>query len=272
MNARADADDAVPDDEPKPFLDHLEELRWTLIACFVALGIGMVIAGCAAPQLLYLLTAPLRRLGYDPQTFLRSLQVAGGFFVILRVAAWGGLLLSTPAMIYFAARFVFPGLTGREKRLLTQASGAAVLLFAGGVCLGYFVCMPIALRMMLGFHEWIDIAPEWTINDYVAFTVQMLIGFGLAFELPLVVLVLGKLGIVSSDQLRRSRKYVVIGCLVIGMLLTPSDIASQLIMAVPLYLLYELCIRVLWLDERASRRADEETAVARNGSKGNGGE
>lgn len=255
MRPGAEPDDEAPNDEPKPFLDHLEELRWTLVACFVALGIGMVVAGLAAPQLLDVLTLPLRGLGYHPQTFLRSLRVAGGFFVILQVAAWGGLLLSTPAMVYFVARFVFPGLTRREKRLLSQASGAAVFLFAAGVALAYFLCLPIALRMMLGFHEWIDIAPEWTVNDYVAFTVQMLIGFGLAFELPLVLVVLGKLGVVNSSQLRRWRKHVVIACLVIGMMLTPSDVASQLIMAVPLYVLYEICIAVLWLDEHRSVRS-----------------
>lgn len=255
---------ATPDPEPatadeaKPFLDHLEELRGTLIACIIALAIGMTVSVFFIPQIMALLTAPLQEIEGIPDQFLRSLQVAGALSVILRMAAWSGLLVSMPFIVYFVARFIFPGLTRREKAVVTRASGFAVGLFLFGVVLGYTVCLPIALKMMLWFHAWIGVAAEWTVNDYIAFVIQMLLGFGLAFQLPVLVLVLGKLGIVTNEQLRSKRRHVVIFCLVVGMLMTPQDVASQLIMAVPLYLLFEICILILWLDARKAARAEEK--------------
>ena len=243
-------------DDAKPFLDHLEELRGTIFACLIALAVGMIIALPFTAKILDVLKAPLTQLADIPADFLRSFRVTGAISVILRVAAWSGLLLAMPFIIYFVARFVFPGLTAREKSVLLQASGFSLVLFVFGVVLGYTVCMPIALKMMLGFHAWIDVAPMWTVNDYVAFTVQMLIGFGLAFQLPVVIVILGKFGIVNQRQLREKRRHVVVICLVIGMLMTPQDVASQLVMAVPLYILYEICIWILWFDERKTARAD----------------
>ena len=249
----------APDgEETKPFLHHLEELRGTLLACLASLGVGMLIAFPLTNKILGLLRAPLYQIPgvSDPDNFLRSLKVGGAFSVILRVGAWSGLLIAMPFLVYFVARFVLPGLTEQEKSILKKASGFAVVLFVLGVSLGYFVCMPIALEMMLGFHRWISVAPEWTVNDYVSFTIQMLIGFGLAFQMPVIVMILGKLGIVSGKQLRRARKHVLVGCLVIGMLMTPQDITSQIIMAGPLYVLYELCIWVLWFGDRKAQKTD----------------
>jgi len=248
--------EAPTGEETKPFLDHLEELRGTLLACLASIGGGMLIAFPLTPKILGLLTAPLYQIPDVPDNFLRSLKVAGAFSVILRVGAWSGLLIATPFIVYFTARFVLPGLTTREKYILKKSSGFAVVLFVFGVSLGYSVCMPIALEMMLGFHHWIDVAPEWTVNDYVSFTLQMLIGFGLAFQMPVIVMILGKLGIVTGEQLRGVRRYVIVGCLMVGMLMTPQDVMSQIIMAGPLYVLYELCIWVLWFGDRRAKKAE----------------
>jgi sec-independent protein translocase protein TatC len=255
---RLDDSAASADEEAKPFLDHLEELRGTLLACVGTLVAAMVACAIFTPQILDVLEAPLAKIGKDPETFLISFRVAGPFAVLMRVAAWSGLLVSAPFMTYFIARFVFPGLTEKEKRVLTRASGFAVVLFALGVCLGYFYCIPIALQMMLTLHDWMGVVAQWTINDYVSFTVQLLLGFGLAFQLPVVVLILGKLGVVTQMQLRKQRKFVIVGCLVLGMMLTPQDVASQMIMAIPLYVLFEMCIWILWVDERRAAGANEE--------------
>ena len=252
-----DDPNAPPDEEAKPFLDHLEELRGTILACLGTLVGAMVLCAFFTPQILAILEQPLATIGKDPTTFLISFRVAGPFSVLMRVAAWSGLLVSAPFMTYFIARFVFPGLTEKEKRVLTRASGFAVILFAMGVSLGYFYCIPIALKMMLTLHDWMGVVAQWTINDYVSFTVQLLLGFGLAFQLPVVVLILGKLGIVNQMQLRKQRRYVIIGCLVLGMMLTPQDVASQMIMAIPLYVLFEMCIWILWLDERRAKQSEE---------------
>lgn len=257
----ADASD-LPRDEAKPFLDHLEELRWTLVACIGTLTAAMVLCAFFVPQILHILKAPLVQIGQDPDRFLISFRVAGPFGVLLRVAAWSGLLLSAPLITYYIARFVFPGLTGREKKVLTRASGFAAVLFMGGVALGYFYCIPIALKMMLALHGWMSVEPTWTINDYVSFTVQLLLGFGLAFQLPVVLLILGKLGIVNQRQLRTKRRHVIVICLVVGMVLTPADVASQMILAVPLYALFEMCIVIMWFDERRAAKAERMRAAA----------
>lgn len=252
-NATPPTDD-LDREETKPFLDHLEDLRRAIISCIVTLGIAVIAAIPLSRYTLGALTIPLGKVVEDPEQFLRSLRVAGAFTVTLRIAAWSGLLFSAPFLVYFIWRFVMPGLTRRERDMARKSFGFAFLLFALGVCLGYFVCLPIALKMMLRIHTWLGVSAEWTVNDYVAFATQMLIGFGLAFELPIVVLVLGKLGIVTVDQLSARRKHVIVVCLVIGMLLTPQDIASQLIMSVPLYLLFELCLVILRLDQRKAER------------------
>ncbi len=237
-------------DEPKPFLDHLEDLRWTLGVCLLSLLIGMLLCALFVPFIIDLLTRPLSLTGGEGGPALRSLRPTTAITVILRVSAWSGLLVSLPAILYFIARFVFPGLTDREKKVLLRAAGFSAILFAFGVGLGYIVCLPVALKMMLWFHGIIDVLPEWTINDYTAFVIQLLIGFGLSFQMPVVLVVLGKLGLVTRDQLRTKRRHAAVACLVIGMIMTPADVASQLIMAVPLYLLYEICIWVLRIDER----------------------
>lgn len=262
MNERIDdGHQGCPNDEAKPFLDHLEELRWTLLASILSLAVAMILCAFFVPQILHLLKAPLVKIGQDPEKFLISFRVAGPFSVLLRVAAWSGLLLSAPLIVYFVARFVFPGLTKKEKRILTRASGFAGVLFLGGVSLGYFYCIPIALKMMLTLHNWMSVDPQWTINDYVSFTVQLLLGFGLAFQLPVVLLILGKLGIVNQKQLRTRRKHVIIICLVLGMVLTPQDVASQLILAGPLYALFEVCVMILWWDERRAAKAEKAKPV-----------
>ena len=252
MSRRLDAG-ASNGEDTKPFLDHLEDLRGAILACLISVGVGMVVAFPFTPQILDWLTAPLYRIPGIPYPFLRSLRVGGAFSVILRVGAWSGLLVATPFIVYFIARFVLPGLTAREKSVLGRASGFALGLFGFGVLLGYKVCLPIALEMMLGFHDWIDVAPEWTVNDYAAFTIQMLIGFGLAFQLPVIVMVLGKLGIITSAQLRGKRRHVIVICLLIGMVMTPQDVTSQIVMAGPLYILFEICIWLLWFDDRRAR-------------------
>lgn len=248
------SDPPQADPAAKPFLDHLEELRWTFLKSGAALLVGMIVAGCFSPQLVQILTRPLAEIGYDPGEFLRSLKVGGAISVIIRVAGWGGLLLCLPFIVFFVGQFVMPGLHHNEKKILYRASAFSVVLFALGVLLGYFVCMPIALRFMLRAHDWIGAAPEWTINDYVAFSVQMLIGFGLAFQLPIVLLGLAKLGLVDTARLKAHRPHAIIACLVAGMFLTPSDLLSMFVLAAPLYLLFELCIGILYLEERRTRR------------------
>lgn len=235
----------------KPFMEHLEELRWTLLRCGLAMIIGVAMALPLAPSLFAMLQQPLRAVSEHPDQFLRSLEVGGAFSISMKLALWGGLLLSSPFQFLFIGRFIFPGLYEHEKKLVLQALAAAVVLFVLGVLLGHLYALPAALKMMWGVHGWMGVRPEWTVTNYIGFVVPFLIGFGLTFELPVVVVALGRAGVITAAQLRAKRRHAVIGALVIGMLMTPPDVFSQVLMAAPLILLYEIS---LWLVHAAERR------------------
>jgi sec-independent protein translocase protein TatC len=236
----------------KPFLDHLEDLRWTVVRCAVVLAIGVVVAYPFAPKVLQLLSRPLHAVTDRTDEFLRSLEVGGAFSVSMRLAGWSGLLLSSPFLTLFIGRFVFPGLFEHEKRTVVRMFGFALMLFAVGISLGYAYLLPVALKMMFSLHAWMGVRAEWTITNYLAFAMPLLIGFGLVFELPVVLVALGRMGFITAAQLRQRRRHAIVAALVIGMVMTPPDVFSQVLMATPLIGLYEISI---WLVAVAERRA-----------------
>lgn len=236
----------------KPFLDHLEDLRWTLIGITASVAVGILVALPFAPWLLRVIQEPLTSVTGSSEPFLRSLEVGGAFSMTLRLAGWGGLVLSSPLVLVFIGRFVFPGLFEHEKRIAVKAVIAGVLLFIAGLALGYSYALPTMIRMMWQLHAWLGIRVEWTIQSYLAFAMPLLIGFGLVFETPIVLVVLGRLGLISSRQLRQRRRHAIVAALVIGMIMTPPDVFSQLLMAVPLIALYEISI---WLIRGYERMA-----------------
>jgi len=235
----------------KPFLGHLMDLRQTLILSLAFLVVGMTIAIFLARPILAALMLCMERTGRDPDDFVRVTTLAGGFFAGCRIVLWAGLIISAPAVIWAICRFVFPGLTAREKKAILRGSGFAAVLFAGGVALGYFTTMPIAIEMMFYIDELLGVTCEWVeLRDYVGFVLKLLLAFGLAFELPVVVLALGSVGIVKSAQLREKRRHVIVGLMILAMLLTPQDPITMLMMALPLIALYEMCIWWIWVKEK----------------------
>jgi len=252
-------------EQVKPFVEHLQDLRSTILWSLGFLVAGMTVAIPLAPSILRLTKAPIAAAGRDPDTFLRVLRVTGGLSIALRVILWSGILFSLPLIVLVVGRFVLPGLKPKEKRALAQASGFAVLLFVAGVCMGYFTTLPVAVRMMLRINTWLGLETEFVeLADYVSFVLRLLLSFGLAFELPVVLIALGNLGIVHSRQLRDKRPHVIVGLLVVAMILTPPDPLTQLLMAGPLVLLYEMCIWLIWFRERARNR-ESTTAGDRHG-------
>jgi sec-independent protein translocase protein TatC len=248
------------EDQPKPFLEHLADLRMTLLGCLAAWGIGMAIVMPLAPCLFTILRMPLAKITEHPEQFLRSLEITGGFSIAMQIVLWGGLLISAPIIMLLLARFVLPGLTRLERKVILGSLGFVVGLFILGVGIGYFVTLPVALKIMFGLHAWLGIRAEWTAASYVSFAVKLLLAFGLVFELPVVVVALGYLGIVSAAFLRSKRRHAIVIILILAAVLTPGpDVFSQIVMAIPMILLYEACIWIIWLAERKRTAGDLAT-------------
>ena len=243
--------------ETKPFLEHLDDLRQMLVACIITLVVTMSVSFPLAPRFLAWLKAPLARTVKDPDKFLLTLNVTDAFTLALQLAFWCGLILGAPLLLYFIARFVFPGLTRKERRVVRQSLGFAAILFFSGVAMAYYVALPIGTKVMYGINQWMGTVPQWTISSYVGFATFTLLGFGLIFEFPVVLVILGRIGLISSALLRRSRKIVVIVSLVVAMVISPSpDVFSMTLMALPLYVLFELSIWLIWMGEREKKTAE----------------
>jgi sec-independent protein translocase protein TatC len=244
----------------KSFLGHLEDLRTTLIGCLLSAAAGMLLCLPLAPRILRVLKWPLARAGRNPDEFLRVLEVTAGFTVTARIVFWAGLLLSLPLMALFVARFVFPGLKRRERRAVTRSLAFAAALFAVGVLMGYFVMLPVGLRMMFQTSAWVG-APQAFIElgDYVGFSLMLLLAFGITFELPVALLALGAFGIVTSRQLRDKRRHIVVALMIISAVVTPADPYTMILMACPLIALFEACI---WLIRARERRAGDQDRPA----------
>ncbi|MEE8399807.1 MAG: twin-arginine translocase subunit TatC [Desulfobacterales bacterium] len=230
----------MPEDEKIPFTAHLEELRSRLITAFAAVGIGFVLSYGFKEKLFQILTRPLiAAMGAGDKLIFTGLPEA--FFAYLKVSLLAGILLATPVILYQFWMFVVPGLYDKERRLIFPVVFLSSLFFAGGALFGYFVVFPLGFKFFLGFAtDRIQALPS--MREYLSFSSKLLLAFGLAFELPIVLTFLAKLGIVSVDFLKKNRKYALLLFFVGAAILTPPDVVTQVLMAIPLMGLYELSI------------------------------
>jgi sec-independent protein translocase protein TatC len=239
----------------KPFVEHLDDLRKTVLWIAGLVSGGVLIAIPLAPYILSWLKVPYFQAGLDQVVALRVTQVGGGLAIAMRVVIWSGLLMSLPFVVLSVGRFVFPGLTSREKHAIYRGGGLSIGLFVAGVWMGYRWTVPVALQMMSRIETWMGTPAEfWETSGYVGFVLKLLIAFGVTFQLPVVLLVLGNMGLISSSQLRDKRRHVIVGLMVLAMFLTPSDPFTMVLMAAPLIALYEACIWIIWARERRGQK------------------
>jgi len=246
-----------------PFTAHLEELRKRLIVCFVAVGIGFVICYGFKEYLFQILVHPLVKV-MPPGDSLIFTGLPEAFFTYLKVAFLAGLMLAAPVIIYEFWSFVAPGLYDKEKRLMLPIVFLSTFFFIGGALFGYFLVFPWGFKFFLGFATE-TIRPMPSMKEYLGFSAKLLLAFGLVFELPLVITFLARLGIVSVDFLKKNRKYALLLFFVGAAILTPPDVVTQIMMALPLMLLYEISIigaRIFGKKKMEEDTAAEESAAA----------
>jgi len=254
-NRPPDPDDIRDGLETKPFLAHLEDLRWTIIRCAGALAVGVVICAFCARYILDALYVPYREAGRDPKD-LFNLGVVDPFSIHMEISIFGGVILSLPFLLYFIGQFLLPALTPREKRFLLPIFCAGAGLFVVGVTFCYTLVLKNTLNFFFAYSNYLGYTATWTAKALIDFEVQMLLGFGLAFELPLVILVLNLLGLVTADQLASKRRHAAFFIFIAACCIIPStDLFSLSVLSVPMYLLYEVCIFVARIVERKKAKA-----------------
>ena len=323
-----------PDDGGGPvktFLEHLEDFRWLLVKCSVAIGLGMLICLFAANNVIAIIKWPLSRapvsypgtnqiatvsfgtnhlgnfqlsaeqsaalnlgtnrfvavniqpfvlgtnqvLGWhleeNPRAIeeaqrmsieLVNLSPAGGFFVAFQAGIYGGLVLASPFLMYFIASFIFPALRMRERKYIYRAIFIGGGLFLAGVSFCYFVLMPVALSASQMYSSWLGFgATQWRAEDYISFVCRFMLGMGLGFEMPVVILTLVKIGVLNYGILSTARRYMIVINLTLGALLTTPEVLTQVMMFIPLQGLFELSVWIAWYWEQPDRAKARRTVL-----------
>ena len=246
----------LPESETsKPFLEHLEDLRWTIVKMAITLIAAMILCFAFRTTLVHVMQAPLHEV--DPKIgALRAMGITDSIVISFHLAFYAGIVLSFPILLYFLAEFVLPALTAVEKRFLLPAILGSFALFLGGVLVCYFWLLPKTILFFFHDTESLGWTPNWTVQQYYSFATRFTLGFGLAFELPVVVLALVRFGLITYHFMARTRPYAVVLIFVLAAIITPTpDILTLIAMAFPMCLLYESCIWIAWFMERRRSRS-----------------
>jgi sec-independent protein translocase protein TatC len=306
----------------KTFLEHLEDLRWTIVRCVVAIFLGVMVCLSAGNFIIELLVHPLKQaqrmrapdesmvvislgtnilgrlpsssfpiegmptnrdlvLRVSPLTLgsntvwalvtdtnppagatdgmrvdLRTYSPGGGFTIAMQIAIFGGMTVSAPFVLFFLGQFILPALHVHEKRFLYQVAGFATLLFFSGVAFCYFVILPITLGTTVAFSNWLGFAADqWRADEFISFSCWFLLGMGVSFQLPMVLLTLVKISLLDAKGLAKYRAYFYVGILVIAGFVTPDgNPVTMLLMAGPLMFLYEVTVVIAWFWGRSEAR------------------
>jgi sec-independent protein translocase protein TatC len=251
------------DDTKQPLLAHLIELRRRLLWCLATLALTFFICFAYAQNIFAVLVQPLLRAG---QGKLIYTDIFEAFFTQVKVALFAAIMLSFPVLAIQLWRFVAPGLYAKEKKAFLPFLLATPVFFAAGACFAYFVAMPWALHFLLSYQGNVGGIQQEAlpgVGNYLTFVTRFLFGFGAAFLLPILLMILERAGIVTRDQLAKSRRYAIVAAAAVAAVLTPPDVVSMLLLLVPLYGLYEFAILAIRITHwRAARKARSKAAVS----------
>ena len=247
--------DAAIDGAEQPFLEHLLELRSRILQAMLAVLLLFIPIYTFSDDLYSFIAAPI--MAYLPGGNMIAIDVASGFFTPLKLALFSAVVVGMPFILHQAWAFIAPGLYLREKKLALPLLVSSILLFYAGMAFAYFLVFPLVFQFFAA------VTPDGVtmmtdIHRYLDFVLKMFFAFGFAFEIPVATLLLSLTGFATADGMAHKRPYVVVGCVVLGMLLTPPDVVSQILLAVPTWALFEIGIFFARMVER--RRADAEAA------------
>jgi sec-independent protein translocase protein TatC len=246
----------LPESETsKPFLEHLEDLRWTIVKMAITLVLAMIVCFAFRSTLVHVMQRPLREV--DPVIgALRALAITDSFTISFRLAFYAGIVVSFPLLLYFMAEFVLPALTAMEKRFVFPAILVSFALFLTGVLTAYYWLLPKTVLFFFRDTQSLGWVPAWTVQEYYAFVTRFTIAFGIAFELPVAVLALVRFGLITYEFMVRTRPYAIVLMFIFAAVISPTpDVLTMIAMALPMCLLYESCIWITWFMRRKERRA-----------------
>ena len=260
------------DETKAPLMEHLVELRRRLLWCLAALATAFFVCLYFARDIFAVLVQPLLDAG---QGKLIYTDIFEAFFAEVKVALFAAAMLTFPVIATQLWKFVAPGLYAKEKKAFLPFLIMTPFFFAGGATFAYFVAMPWALKFLLGFEGDIGGVQQEAlpaVGNYLSFSTRFLFGFGIAFLTPVLLMILERAGLVTREQLAKSRRYAIVAAAAVSAVLTPPDVISMLLLLVPLYLLYEFAIIAIRITHwRAARTAKASASIGEEGPETNVG-
>jgi Tat protein translocase TatC len=252
------------DDEEKPFIEHLEDLRKMIVRMGLTILITVFGTFIFHKELFYLIKLPLLTAGIvstmaDTINYLRSNGPAEAFMAMVNISLISAIIVAFPILLLFLLQFILPGLKDNERKLIFPAIAIGAGLFIVGVAFSYSVVLPKALYFFEEFGRSLGIRQDWTLSDYVTFSTRFVLVFGIAFELPVIVMALVKLDILNFKLMMNTWRYALIGIMLFAAIITPTpDVLTLLLMSGPLYVLYGICVALAYFMEKKDRAANPE--------------
>lgn len=262
-----------PSEKPMSLLDHLNEMRWRLVRCLIAAAVGFCVCWAFVEPIFAVLVKPLLAVLPDGGNAMYS-TMPEAFFIRMFVACIAGVFLASPVIFYQIWAFISPGLYEEEKLFIVPVAIISAVFFVGGALFCYNIVFPFAFQFFMSYNtEQIRVMPR--ISDYVDFVLKLLIAFGLIFEMPLFAFFLSRMGVLTAAMMRQARRYAILGIFIVAAILTPPDVLSQLLMAVPMLVLYEISVvvaAVFGKKKKVAEPADggEDESEPRDGERSTG--
>jgi len=245
-----------PEDSAMSLGDHLEELRARLIYAMLGIAVCAVLGFVFGKDIIYFIEAPYVKL-MGPEARLQTLAPADGFVSFIKIALITGLIFASPWVFYQLWMFIAAGLYPHEKKYVYMAAPFSAILFVAGAMFFIIVIAPLTIKFLVNFNQsFLGVQSRFTFAKYITFVSHLMLVFGLAFQTPTAIFFLNKTGIVSVKALSKSRKYVILGIVIVSAMATPPDVISQISLSIPLYVLFEIGILLSYISNRKKKSSE----------------